>query len=263
MAKEVRGVDRQEDASMYEDNEINSDSDKDVHTDVPRMDRKRSYHGRVGPRNHGTDKADKSDKEGADSNKRFKLKCLNPSCTGEHPVKRCPKTPKEEAEMLLNDYIANRTKNWKKGQFSPLGTGLSSSAMFRRAFCDGAVETVAKADPGSDTNLIPPSVLKYIKASDGSIRESKPDAPQYYRTFIKGREQVICSHKLERDVMVHVRHGENIMRRKMQWLVSDCETDFVIIGEPVLRAFGLDNRALLEAACDKFGGTVDIPELLE
>ena len=31
----------------------------------------------------------------------------------------------------------------------------------------------------------------------------------------------------------------------------------------MLRALGLDNRSLLEAACDKFGGTVDVPELLE
>ena len=62
---------------------------------------------------------------------------------------------------------------------------------------------------------------------------------------------------------MHVRHGANLALGKMKWLVSDCETDFVIIGEPVLRELGLDNRALLEAARDKFGGTVDVPELLE
>lgn len=62
--------------------------------------------------------------------------------------------------------------------------------------------------------------------------------------------------------MVHVRHGANLMLRKMQWSVSDCETEFDIIREPVLRALGLDNRALLEGACDKFVGMVDVPKLL-
>lgn len=43
-----------------------------------------------------------------------KLKCLNPSCKGEHRVKRCPRTQKEEAEKLLNEYIANRPKKGKR-----------------------------------------------------------------------------------------------------------------------------------------------------
>ena len=142
-------------------------------------------------------------------------------------------------------------------------TEVSISAMFRGAFCDGAVQAVAEADHGSDANRIPPSVLKYIQAPDSSIPESKPYAPEYYGTVIKGGKQVIFSHKLECDFMVHMRHGANLMLRKMQCLVSDCETDFAIIGEPVLRALGSDNRPLLEAACDKFGGTVHVPELLE
>ena len=48
--------------------------------------------------------------------------------------------------------------------------------MFRGAFCDGAVETAAKADQGSDANLTPTSVPKCIKASGSRIRESKRDA---------------------------------------------------------------------------------------
>ena len=53
------------------------------------------------------------------------------------------------------------------------------------------------------------------------------------------------------------------MLRSVEWMVCDCATDFVIIGEPTLRALGLDNRALLEAACEKPGRDVDVPKLLE
>ena len=46
-------------------------------------------------------------------------------------------------------------------------------------------------------------------------------------------------------------------------MVCDCETDFVIIGEPTLRALGLDIRALLGAAFEKLGRNIDVPKLLE
>ena len=119
---------------------------------------------------------------------------LDPSCKGNHLVKGCPKTTNEEAEKLLNEYIGNRPKKRKKGQLSSLRTELSSSTIFKGAFCDDAVQIVIKADYDSNPNLIPSSVLKYIKASDSSILESKLDVSQYYGTFTKRGKQVICSH---------------------------------------------------------------------
>ena len=76
---------------MYRDNKIDSDSDKDDHTDVLRKDRKRLCHGRAVLGTVVRTKQENPTRKGR--NKTFKLKCLNPSCNGEHPVKRCAKTP--------------------------------------------------------------------------------------------------------------------------------------------------------------------------
>ena len=140
---------------------------------------------------------------------------------------------------------------------------MASSAMLRASFCQGAVETVAKADQGSDCNLMPLSMLKNLKKSDSKVNVQELDKPQPYGTFIKVGQMVHCTHKVVSNIMLYIRHGTQLMLRSVEWMVCDCETDFVIIREPTLRALCLDNRALLEAACDKLGRDVNVPKLLE
>ena len=201
--------------------------------------------------------------------KHYKMECLNPKCKGEHPVRKCPDTSKEEASQLLKDFFEGRKngKNEKKGKprgyLGSLGGTLASSAMLRAAFCQGAVETVAKADQGSDCNLMPLSMLKNLKKSDpkGKVQELLKQQP--YGTVIRGGQMVQCTQKVVSNIMLYIRHGTQLMLRSVEWMVCDCVTDFVIIGEPTLRALGMDNRALLEAACGKLGRDVDVPKLLE
>ena len=135
--------------------------------------------------------------------------------------------------------------------------------MLRASFCQGAVETVAKADQGSDCNLMPLSTPKSSEKSDPKLKVQELQKPQPYGTVIKGGQMVQCTHKLVSNIMPYIRHGTQLMLRSVERIVCDCETDFVIIGEPALRALGLDNRALLEAECDKLGRDVDVPKLLE
>ena len=135
--------------------------------------------------------------------------------------------------------------------------------MLRASFCQGAMETVAKADQGSDCNLMPLSMLKNLEKSDPKVKVQELQKPQPYGTVIKGVQMVQCTHKVVSNIMLYIRNSTQLMLRSVEWMVCDCEMDFVIIGEPTLRALGLDNRALLEAACDKLGRDVDVPKLLE
>ena len=257
LAKEARGIDRQEAASSYGDNTTasGSEAEEPLRGMAKERKRRRKEKSRTGQGSKDKDK----------SRKARKVECLNPRCKEEHLVRKCPKTSKEKADRLLKESYDNK-KEQKKGkpkvQLGSLGGELESSAMLPASFCQGAVEAVAKADQGSDCNLIPPSMLQNLKKSNPRIKEEKLVKPQPYGTVIKDGPKVYCTHKVVSNIMLYVRHGTTLMLRGVEWMVSDCETEFVILGEPTLKALGLDNRALLEASCDKYGGTVDVPELL-
>ena len=53
-----------------------------------------------------------------------------------------------------------------------------------------------------------------------------------------------------------------MLLRGIEWLVSDKDTKYVIIGRSVLSAIGLENRVLMAAACDRINCVLNIPEML-
>ena len=79
---------------------------------------------------------------------------------------------------------------------------MASSAMLRASFCQGAVETVAKADQGSDCNLMPLSMLKNLKKSDSKVTVQELDRPQPYGAVIKGGQMVQCTHKVVSNIIL-------------------------------------------------------------
>ena len=232
LAKEARGVDRQEAASTHGRTEAGSDSEKaEVGNGNPRT-KKRSYNGK--PIGNG-------DADRTKTTKQSKMECLNPKCKGDHPVRKCLDTSKEEASQLLKDFFEGRKngKNERKGKprgiLGSLGGALASSAMLRASFCQGALETVAKADQGSGCNLMPLSMLKNLRKSDPKVKVQELQKPQPYGTVIKVVQLVQCTHKVVSNIMLYIRHGTQLMLRSVEWMVCDCETDFVIIGEQTLR----------------------------
>ena len=84
-----------------------------------------------------------------------------------------------------------------------------------------------------------------------------------YCTALKGGPRVICREKVTATIVLHVRHGTTLALRSIEWLVSTSEVSHVIIGQLVLKVLGLDNQALLEAACDRNDGSVNVKELIE
>ena len=194
-----------------------------------------------------------------------KMECLNPKYKGDHPVRKFPHTPEKEASKLLKEFFQGRNekKGRPRGYFGSFGRALAISAILLVSFCHRAVETLAKADEGSDCNLILLSVLKNMKKFDPIVKVQELNKPTPYVTVIKGGQMLQCTLQVVRKIMLYILHGTQLMLRSVEWMVCDCETDFVIIGDPTLRALGLDNRALFEAACDKLGNDLDVPMLLE
>ena len=98
------------------------------------------------------------------------MECLSPKCKGDQTVRKCSHTSKEEASRLPKDFFDCRKsgKNGKKGKpgahFGCLGRSLASSAMLRASYCQRNLETIAKADQGSDCSLMPLSMHKNLKS---------------------------------------------------------------------------------------------------
>ncbi len=181
----------------------------------------------------------------------------------------CTNTPKDEKKRLLDAYDKDKkTKSNSKtdvGKVTHLGGNCSDydSSIFSATFCDGAVEAVVLADSGSDANIIPPSVLAKIKGADKNLLVTKLPNVVHYGTADTSASSLPCSRKVTSTVLMRIRHGTNLALRGIEWLVSDRETDYVIIGKRVLASMGLDNRSLLAATCDRYGGVVDVPGLLK
>lgn len=119
------------------------------------------------------------------------------------------------------------------------------------------------ADQGSDINVIPPHILKSVLEADKTVQLQRLSETQEYSSANVNAEPLRCSQTLKYNVMLRIRHGTNMMMRGIEWMVSESDTKYAIIGREVLSAIGLDNSTLMAAACDRHDGVLNIPDLLK
>ena len=63
-------------------------------------------------------------------------------------------------------------------------------------------------------------------------------------------------------VLLKIRHANHLLLRNVEFLVSKQETEHTIIGRPLLESIGCDNKSLLAAAVDKYGGVIEASEVV-
>ena len=149
------------------------------------------------------------------------------------------------------------------GGMGSCDTYLQSSAMFRASLCDGGVELSVKADQGSDANVIPQKIFTDITKAPSSLQIKKLSGQIQCGTIVKKGPKVTFHSQASVPVLLHIRHGTMLALRIVQWLICNEDADYVISGETVLRALGLDSRRLPEAAADRHGSSIDVSELTE
>ena len=212
--------------------------------------------------------------DGADrfGQKRKWPKCLNPVCDELHFIDDCPRTSDAEGGGLKDQYHANKkarsdeSVDRKKGKFvgsiERSGASPDNSSMFSVSFCKGAVEVTVLADQGSDGNLISPSVLKFITDADPNVLIKQLPAPVHFSNAHTAAQNIACSRDVTADVLLRIRHGNNLVLRGMKWLVSDDEVQHVFVARHFLAALGTNNCVLLTAVSDLHSGVVNVPDLL-
>lgn len=276
LVREAKQIDRYEAARRFNPQSSFSDSDDDL----DRANRTRAKDRRAmktknekwRERKSGAADASKQKSKG----KRDRPACLNKSCSEYHFMNECQNTNETRKKELLSTYYDSKKKQKgdkrfrfsdRKGKDGSVGVVgehdlNDNSSLFSATFCDGAVDCVVLADQGSDINVIPPNVFKLMADADNTLNPEDLGGALRYSNALLEAEPLCCSRKVNSDVMLRIRHGTNMLMRGIEWLVSDKETKYVIIGRKVLSAIGLDNRLLMAAACDRNNGVLNIPDML-
>jgi len=179
-------------------------------------------------------------------------------------MNECTVTSDADKKKLSTAYHSSKKAKGQDGKVGQLAeeTLEDNSSLFAASFCQGAVEATVMADQGSDVNILTPDVFKKVCEAGTKLRVTNLDRTRNYGTVDKTAAPLPCSRRIKTDVLLRSRHGENLVLRNIEWLVSDKPVDCTLIGRHVLRALGLDNRVLLAVACDRFKGDVDIDAIL-
>lgn len=197
--------------------------------------------------------------------------CLNTEkCKGHHFISECPNSTEEEKVRLRKEYRESKRRRGNEkekgihGTVRRLGAEAidSHSSLFSATFANGAVESVVLADQGADANMIPPAVFQLIKAS-GAVIPITHLKPAHRFATVDENTKITCDKKISADVHLRIRHGTKLIIRNVEWYISDCHTEQVILGRPLLEAIGCNNRVLLSAACDQNDGVINAPDQLK
>ena len=204
--------------------------------------------------------------------KRIGVKCLNPECGENHYVRFCRKTSDEQKKCLLRAHRAKRNTEGKaKGYGSnPKGSLMQlerpsptrSVSVFTAVFCKGAVESVVLIDQGSTDNVVPARIFELIAKAEPQVKIVNLPRAEQYSTAVKGGAKVHVRREVCADIELRVRHGAKLLIRGVEWKVSDEDMAFVVIGNRLLKAMGIDNDVLISAVMDRHDGVIDAQAVL-
>ena len=209
-----------------------------------------------------TEKSKKSGEE-----KKFKWTCLLPRCDGNHRIKDCPLATPEEVKKYLDLYFAEKKKTSSAVRAILAQDCLHTSTLFSATFLGGAIRFNILADIGADDNIMPLDLFSMLMEANRELNVVKLTSPIIFTLAVKQHAsskpvQIRCDKKLDLDVCLKIRHGTELLIRKVTWLVCDQSADCAYLGRPLLEKLGLNARVLLEAACDENNGEVDAKDLM-
>ena len=274
LASEARSIEKLESAKFYVasvETADSSDSDigslKPINQDRRKSWSKKKYRRHKGRKQDGKSPAHPNDDSKAPSKKRSSPplpKCLNSRCKEYHFIRDCPISSDADKKRLKQEYHENkRTKRaGKVGRIEAEAGSTENTSLFSASFFEGAVETVAMADQGSDANIIFPSLLRKLQHASPELKIQSLDKNVTFANALATTRPIRCSRSIQATIRLRIRHGSALSIGNIKWFVADDELDCVYIGRHVLSAIGLSNKKLLAIACDRYKGYVDIAEEL-
>ncbi|CAN8061403.1 unnamed protein product [Agarophyton chilense] len=181
-----------------------------------------------------------------------------------HFLKDCRDCPKEEKDKLFEE-LRSVKKEGVKRTTNPLCQAKDSTVLFTVTL-DEKFRTTVCADIGSAATLKDTSILERARKAgvDASVVKLVP--PRKFEMAAKnpdGSHTIIeCTHAATIDTELHIRHGSTLVLRNLRWLVTPQIVDEPLLSRRLLEALGFDCQKVMQAAADRFGGSVDVSSIL-
>lgn len=267
LVKEAKQIDGREAAEGFTTGLISdSDSDLDRKAGAAKPGRgNRNRQNKKGNSGGGSSAESKGDGDCKQtlSTKQNRPDCLNLKRDQKHFMNNCIKTSEEDKKRLIVEFQQSKkaaevskgktAKGYKPkgkdGDVGAIGSAVieENSHIFSASLCDGAVEAIVLADQGSNINVISPRLLEPMMKTKKGLEVSQLHETQEYGNACINAEPLCCSRRLTGSVMLRIRHGTNMMMRGIDWLISDTDKKYPIIGRKVLSATGIGNSGLIHA----------------
>lgn len=200
--------------------------------------------------------------------------CLHEKCKKKnlcHWLNDCDECRNDPSmkKKLLDEYRKSQGGRREKRDknMGRMGTDESSHPTLFSAKFSETVEVLVLVDNGADDNLMPPGIFERLLKDDPKLSVTALAEPIEYSMAVDahGRDgiaKVVCDRTVRADVQLKIRHGSTLLLRNVEWAVSKQKARHVLIGRPLLEALGLDMKNILEAACDKNNGIINVPDIL-
>ena len=193
--------------------------------------------------------------------------CLNKKCKGRHFIDQCEMTSESEAKVLKRDYHESKKKREQdrsKGGIQSLSYTQpdDNTSLFSGTFCGGMIHIPVLADTGADWNAISREMLHQITSADPKIKVAELNGTITLKNPHVEADPVKCTMIATADIELYVGHGEKLLLRQIEWLVSEQKLAFAYIGRRLLRTLGTDTRAMMEASRNRFGSSIDVDTLM-
>lgn len=177
-------------------------------------------------------------------------------------VRNCPYTSREKAVELVKEFSAkNRDKESKRLASQPNEEKGDNSTMMGVTFA-ATVQSKLCTDGGSDINLLPSHFFEDLLGNKAEMKVTKYKSPRLY-LLAASTKHITCGREVALDRELHIRHGKSLMIRNLRWSVAIEKVKEPLLGRPIQEELGLDVRQVLEAACDRFGGSCNASNLLD
>lgn len=196
--------------------------------------------------------------------KKWDKPCLNPDCSGRHPMKECRNTSADKKRQFLKEYWDKKKISAKavkvSSEIDKYRMPLPSAADGRyRVTLEDAVDAIALGDYGSDESAIPFSLLQEVLESEPNVLVVKLNTPTSLATAIKSTKPnpitFTASQTAQLSLTISL-PGSNlpVRIRGIKFLVVDQKMDEVLLGRPFLRAIGFDLEKHLESVATMIDG---------
>lgn len=154
----------------------------------------------------------------------------------------------------------NNTRDAKKGNAGDKEVQ-DNSTMVADSF-SGVFYRTTWVGGEADINLIPPSLYEELLENRENMKVREQDTSSKFG-LVAAYLHVLCDQEVTVDVQLDIRHDKTLMKRNMRWIESTNIMTKPLLGRLIQEAFALDTTKMLEAACDRYRGQVDVAVVLK